>query len=218
MGQWKNGQLVQINGQLFRIRKKTKFGLFNDHKCLDCLALPHPVDAKVCTQCLHKCAQHCYPVPFKPCPKQSKGQKNVQTEKNTIKMKFKRYQNKENDEQQKDLSIVWIAIMLFLMFFGICMECNAQKQQAVLDTVACKAQCIQKFVTNTTKSGNVSYKAIYVDKELGVQEIIPVSKSVYSYIQECKEYGFEPILGIKLRNGEVSSIIRIKTRYRRIRR
>lgn len=64
MGQWKNGQLVQINGQLFRIRKKTKFGLFNDHKCLDCLALPHPVDARVCTKCLQKCAQHCYPVPF----------------------------------------------------------------------------------------------------------------------------------------------------------
>lgn len=114
--------------------------------------------------------------------------------------------------------ILWVILCIIILMFGFITECRAQKQQTVLDTVACKAECIQKFVTHTTKSGNVSYKAIYVDKELGVEEIIPVSKSVYTYIQECKEYGFKPILAIKLRNGEVSSIIRIKTRYRRIKR
>lgn len=124
----------------------------------------------------------------------------------------------KDENYQKIDPILWIVLCLVFILLGIVTDCNAQKQQAILDTVACKAQCIQKFVTNTTKSGNVSYKAIYVDKELGVEEIIPVSKSVYTYIKECEEYGFTPQLGIKLRNGEISSVVRLKTKYRRIRR
>lgn len=125
-------------------------------------------------------------------------------------------ERKNKADETRDVSpIIWIIIAVILMILGAA-TCCAQKQQADIDTVICKVQCIQKYIPHTTKSGNVSYKVIYIDKEAGVQEIIPVSKSVYQYIQECKEYGFEPQLGIKLRNGEISSIIRLKTKYRRV--
>lgn len=123
----------------------------------------------------------------------------------------------KNDETRELSPIVWIVIAAILIVIGAA-TCCAQKQSVTLDTVQCKPECIVKYVTSQTKSGNTTYRAVYIDKEVGVQEIIPVSKSVWQYIADCKSNGIQPSLGIKLKNGEISSIIRLKTKYRRVKR
>ena len=123
----------------------------------------------------------------------------------------------KNDETRELSPIIWIIIAAVLMIIGAA-TCCAQKQQAIIDTVQCKPECIVKYVTSQTKAGNTTYRAVYIDKDVDVQEIIPVSKSVYQYISDCKTNGIKPSLGIKLKNGEISSIIRLKTKYRRIRK
>lgn len=127
-------------------------------------------------------------------------------------------EKKNKADETRELSpLVWIVIAAILMVVGAA-TCCAQKQPAVLDTVQCKPEYIVKYITSQTKSGNTTYRAIYVDKEIGIEEIIPVSKSVWQYIADCKSNSIQPSLGIKLKNGEISSIIRLKTKYRRIKK
>lgn len=123
-------------------------------------------------------------------------------------MKTNRY------DENRDLGAAfWGALAIILLLLGICTKCNAQ-QTAKLDTIPARVECIQKIISTPTKSGNLSFKCVYIDKDNGIEEIIPLSKSVCTYIQDCKQYGFTPQLGIKLKNGEIANIVRIKIKYR----
>lgn len=111
----------------------------------------------------------------------------------------------------------WIGLFLIGMLV-ICTEtCTAQttKHVAQIDTMACHPECIQKYVQQPTNNGNVRIYAVYNDKQNSVSDLIPVSKSVYEYILMCKENGIKPSLGIRLRDGRITSIIKLKTIYRR---
>lgn len=115
-----------------------------------------------------------------------------------------------NDGFEKVLFILFIV----MLFFGIAVKCSAQKaqQKAVYDTVVCDQACIQKYVQiPNEKTGKVRIFAVYKDSKHNVNELINVSESTYDYIQTCKTYGIPAQLGIKLRNGAIQSIIRIKT-------
>ena len=92
-------------------------------------------------------------------------------------------------------------------------RCCAQKQTAVYDTVYCNIGCIQKYVTKQTAKSTRIY-AVYVDKQAGIADLVPVSQSTYNYILTCKEYALEPSLGLKLRNGELYSIVKLKKQIR----
>lgn len=109
----------------------------------------------------------------------------------------------------------WLGIVaLVLMLVLGTIRCSAQeKQPAVYDTVYCDVSCIQKYVTKETPKTTRLY-AVYVDKENGIMDLISVSRTVYDYILMCKEYGLEPQLGIKLKNGEVYSIVKLKRKIR----
>ena len=115
--------------------------------------------------------------------------------------------------------IFWVLLgmLIALAIAFMPLPARAQKQAvAVLDTVICDVNCIQKCVSSATKSGNVTYKVVYIDRQNGVFDLIPISKSTYEYIQMCKEVGIPPQLGIKLKNGEINSVIKLKPKYRRV--
>lgn len=114
----------------------------------------------------------------------------------------------------------WIGFILGLIVLAILLftprNCRAQQKTAQLDTVLCKVQCIDKFVEVPSSTGkSVRIYAVYNDYDNQVSDLIPVTKTVYEYIQVCQNNGVTPQLGIKLKDGQISSIIRFKTKYTR---
>ena len=106
-----------------------------------------------------------------------------------------------------------IALAIVIALLLMTSKCHAQ-QKAVIDTMACKVECIKQIVQQPSSNGKtVKYLAVYVDKSAKFSEVIPISKSVVDYINTCKRFSIEPTLGIKLRNGVISSIIRYKIKF-----
>lgn len=105
------------------------------------------------------------------------------------------------------IALVIITLMLFATA-----KCHAVNPVKV-DTMLCKTECIQKIVQKTSPKGTIRYYAVYSDPSIKFSEIIPISKTVMEYMQMCKQYSIKPTLGIKLRNGIVSSIIRYKIKF-----
>lgn len=105
--------------------------------------------------------------------------------------------------------ILFICMMLFALTASA-----QQKQKAQYDTIPCNPGCITKLVEKPTNNGNVRVYAVYNDKTNGIQDIIPCPKTTIEYIQVCKEVGITPTLGIKLRNGQISSIIKLKKTWK----
>lgn len=109
---------------------------------------------------------------------------------------------------------IGLFIIVALFTFGA-VRAYAQTQKAQYDTILCKNECIDKYVEEKTKTGKTKFYAIYNDTKNDISELIPVSQTVMSYIKTCEENKIKPSLGIKLRNGQISSIIRYKNRYYR---
>ena len=99
------------------------------------------------------------------------------------------------------------------MLFAVS-KCNAQStQKAQIDTMSCNITCIDKYVEEKTSNGKVRYYAVYNDTKNDISELIPVSQSVMSYIKLCSENSIRPSLGIKLKNGQIQSLIKYKAKY-----
>ena len=114
------------------------------------------------------------------------------------------------DKHSPDPLIAIIVIMILLFMTS---KCRAQ-QKAVIDTMVCKVECIKQIVQKPSANGKtVKYMAVYVDKSAGFSEIIPISKNVVDYIDTCKQFSIEPTLGIRLRNGVITSIVRYKIKF-----
>ena len=106
-----------------------------------------------------------------------------------------------------------IALGVIILLLLLTSKCHAQ-QKAAIDTMVCKVECIKQIVQQPSSNGKtVKYMAVYVDKSAGFSEIIPVSKSVVDYINICKQFSVEPTLGIRLRNGVITSIVRYKIKF-----
>lgn len=106
-----------------------------------------------------------------------------------------------------------IALVVIIILLLLTSKCHAQ-QKAAIDTMVCKVECIKQIVQQPSSNGKtVKYMAVYVDKSAGFSEIIPVSKSVVDYINVCKQFSVEPTLGIRLRNGVITSIVRYKIKF-----
>ena len=106
-----------------------------------------------------------------------------------------------------------IALVVIMLLLLLTSKCHAQ-QKAAIDTMVCKVECIKQIVQQPSSNGKtVKYMAVYVDKSAGFSEIIPVSKSVVDYINVCKQFSVEPTLGIRLRNGVITSIVRYKIKF-----
>ena len=106
-----------------------------------------------------------------------------------------------------------IALVVIVILLLLTSKCHAQ-QKAAIDTMVCKVECIKQIVQQPSSNGKtVKYMAVYVDKSAGFSEIISVSKSVVDYINVCKQFSVEPTLGIRLRNGVITSIVRYKIKF-----
>ena len=106
-----------------------------------------------------------------------------------------------------------IALVVIILLLLLTSKCHAQ-QKAAIDTMVCKVECIKQIVQQSSSNGKtVKYMAVYVDKSAGFSEIIPVSKSVVDYINVCKQFSVDPTLGIRLRNGVITSIVRYKIKF-----
>ena len=106
-----------------------------------------------------------------------------------------------------------IALVVIILLLLLTSKCHAQ-QKAAIDTMVCKVECIKQIVQQPSSNDKtVKYMAVYVDKSAGFSEIIPVSKSVVDYINVCKQFSVEPTLGIRLRNGVITSIVRYKIKF-----
>ena len=106
-----------------------------------------------------------------------------------------------------------IAIVIVIMLLLLTSKCHAQ-QKAVIDTMVCKVECIKQIVQKPSVNGKaVKYMAVYVDKSTGFSEVIPISKSVVDYISTCKQFSIAPNIGIRLRNGVITSIVRYKIKF-----
>lgn len=106
-----------------------------------------------------------------------------------------------------------VALVVIIILLLLTSKCHAQ-QKAAIDTMVCKVECIKQIVQKPSDNGKtVKYLAVYVDKSAGFSEIIPISKSVVDYISTCKQFSIEPTLGIRLRNGVITSIVRYKIKF-----
>lgn len=106
-----------------------------------------------------------------------------------------------------------IALVVIIILLLLTSKCHAQ-QKAAIDTMVCKVECIKQIVQQPSSNGKtVKYMAVYIDKTAGFSEIIPISKSVVDYINMCKQFSVEPTLGIRLRNGVITSIVRYKIKF-----
>lgn len=106
-----------------------------------------------------------------------------------------------------------IALVVIILLLLLTSKCHAQ-QKAAIDTMVCKVECIKQIVQQPSSNGKtVKYMAVYIDKSAGFSEIIPISKSVVDYINMCKQFSVEPTLGIRLRNGVITSIVRYKIKF-----
>lgn len=106
-----------------------------------------------------------------------------------------------------------IALVVIIILLLLTSKCHAQ-QKAAIDTMVCKVECIKQIVQQPSSNGKtVKYMAVYIDKSAGFSEIIPVSKNVVDYINVCKQFSVEPTLGIRLRNGVITSIVRYKIKF-----
>lgn len=112
------------------------------------------------------------------------------------------------NEPQYILGLIVLAILIF-----ISIKCHGQRTTAVVDTIPCKIECIHKFITEPTKSGGERIYAVYNDIRNDVSDLIPVSQSVYKYIKLCELNAIKPKLGIRLRNGQITSIVKYKQHY-----
>ena len=106
-----------------------------------------------------------------------------------------------------------IALIVIIILLLLTSKCHAQ-QKAAIDTMVCKVECIKQIVQQPSSNGKtVKYMAVYIDNKIGFSEIIPISKSVVDYINVCKQFSVNPTLGIRLRNGVITSIVRYKIKF-----
>ena len=108
----------------------------------------------------------------------------------------------------------WIGIVIILvLLLCVCLRSPAQtRQPATYDTICCNYAAIKKYVEKSTPK-TVRVYAVYDDVRTGISDIIFVTKPALDYISICKENGIEPSLVIRLKNGEVYSIIKLPKKY-----
>ena len=121
------------------------------------------------------------------------------------------YQDPENNNGKKVWAIVFIIILI--LYLTCTIRCNAQKIQAKVDTIRCNPTYVIKYVQIEGSTGKMRTYAVYKDVKNNIQDLIPVSQSVMEYIILCTKNGIEPTLGIRIRNGQISSLVKYKNKF-----
>ena len=117
---------------------------------------------------------------------------------------------KEIEIDPKWLIIAFITMLLLLFAKNVF---GQTKTTVKPDTVLCKNECIVKYVQTETKSGKTKVYAVYKDEKNGIEELIPISQTVLDYVKLCGQNNLKPTLGIKVKNGQIVSLIRYKPKF-----
>lgn len=117
---------------------------------------------------------------------------------------------KEIEIDPKWLIIAFIMMIMLLFTKNVF---GQTKTTVKPDTVLCKTECIVKYVQTETKSGKTKVYAVYKDEKNNIAELIPVSQSVLDYVKLCDQNNLKPTLGIKVKNGQIVSLIRYKPKF-----
>ena len=117
---------------------------------------------------------------------------------------------KEIEIDPKWLIIAFIMMIMLLFTKNVF---GQTKTTVKPDTVLCKTECIVKYVQSETKSGKTKVYAVYKDEKNNIAELIPVSQSVLDYVKLCDQNNLKPTLGIKVKNGQIVSLIRYKPKF-----
>lgn len=102
----------------------------------------------------------------------------------------------------------WAALLILVLLFVGRLCCQAQQ----IDTIQCKPYAIMGYIEKPAKK-TTKYFVVYKDGE--IQEIISIAKSVVEYIEMCNQHGIVPNLGIVVKNGTISRVIKNKVKYER---
>lgn len=103
----------------------------------------------------------------------------------------------------------WLGLLLFILMMFMTSKCQADN----VDTVLCHKECIQKIV-QINKNNKPKIYVVYVDKKHNISDLIPMSKTTYEYYALCMKNGVEPTLGLKLKNGNIMSIVKYRKKYK----
>ena len=122
------------------------------------------------------------------------------------------YQDNQNNNDWRKL---WLVVLIAATLLGLAVTCNAQtrKQTAQVDTVYCNPTYIVKYVQIEESTGKMKTYAVYKDVKNNIQDLIPVSQSVMEYIKLCRQNGVEPTLGVRICNGQISSLVKYKNKF-----
>lgn len=105
------------------------------------------------------------------------------------------------------LFIFWVLVFMFVMT-----QCHAQKQVHHYDTVYCHVEAIKKVIEQPSSSGK-STRLFVVYNTPDIHELIPISRSTYDYMRLCEANGVKPSLGIKIKDGQIATIIKYRRKY-----
>ena len=119
----------------------------------------------------------------------------------------------KKDDYEDPRFILGLLVALLILFFSAVRCCAQTKTKAQIDTMICHTEYIDKYVEATSSTGKVRYYAVYNDTKNDISELISVPQSVMNYIKLCEDNKIKPSLGIKLRNGQINSLIKYKPRY-----
>lgn len=97
--------------------------------------------------------------------------------------------------------IILFAIHIFVTI------CHAQQ----IDTIKCDYKYVELYNIKTPQ-GKIKYYVVYRHPE--IQEIIQTSQTVVEYIKLCEQKGIQPSLGLRLKNGRITSVIRLPKKYK----
>ena len=129
---------------------------------------------------------------------------------------MKLYNDEECSKKEERLFISLILIMAAILIAISITKCNAQSKARV-DTIAIEYNCIKNYIVDDKQAKPKIY-VVYKDSINDIEEIISMSMSTYEYVCNCIQYRIRPTLGIRLRNGQITSIVKYRTTYVRRRR
>ena len=119
---------------------------------------------------------------------------------------------KENHFRVKFIFALLIAILI-MAWCATRVKAQTVTVATRYDTLAINTLNVAKYVEEKSSTGKVRYYAVYNDKKNEIYEIIPVSQALMSYIRLCNANDIVPNLGVKLKNGEIVSLVKYKSKY-----
>lgn len=107
------------------------------------------------------------------------------------------------------------AVLIAVCAITKCTTCKAEtlsdKVFHKIDTCHVNVENIEAFyITTNEKTGKDRYFIAYCDVDQGIDDLIPISTSLYEYVMTCHAMKIAPHLGVVFRDNTPSRIIKYR--------